>query len=106
MRNRRQSFDLKVNPDIFIEIALITLLGFLIWYIPPTHILIILGACILGAAALYTGLKYVTSRMLAALVSIALGLTFFLYLMQMLDPINGFIVLCLCASLGILMTQK
>lgn len=106
MRDRRQAFDLRVNPDIFIGIALIAFLGLLIWYVPPTHISIILGACILGGAALYTGLKYVASRMTAALISIALGLISFLHLMQMLDPINGFIALCLCASLGILMTQK
>lgn len=106
MRNRRQPLDLHTYLPFAISAFLLFALALLIWFVPPSNMYIILIASLLSGGSLYTGCYSRIGRRNAFLGASAFTLSSFVYLVGMLDLINGIILICFLISLGILMHQK
>jgi len=106
MRKNRERFKLSVKPAQVILALLLFTLAFLIYFIPPVHIGVILLAVILLSLIVYLVSGLFLNRKMAFLISFSVGSLTLLQTLDIFDLLNFIILSSLVASLSILTYQK
>ena len=107
MRRRgRNTIKITLPKNLFTIVGLFSVLGFIVFKIPPKTIQIVFLGFLVISILIYYLLQPFMLKRNAILVSIALGSGGFLYALDMLDLVNTTIWLSLLLSISIFANQK